>query len=728
MGLTDGRAFCGYRRVGRGACLAISTACIALLGLSGVAQAATWDVTTTADTTAGSCQPSSCSLRQAIAAASDGDTIVLPASASPYQVVNGPLVIQSAVTISGAGAAATVISGAGGSTRVMNIFGNTGAVILRNLTITGGSSTRGGGIAAAGLGGVILDGVTVTGNTVSNTSDNFDLGGGGIYSTASLTLIDSTVSDNTATVTSSLFDGGGGGILMGQTSDNGDDLTLRDSTVTGNSVNVTADGHGAADANGGGGLYQDGGDLTITGSSVTGNTATIATSPTNTGTPTDGGGGIFMFGNHLLLEDSTVAGNTADGPGGEYSGGGGILDSGNQSSYLNDTITGNTTDVPASTFQQSNGGGGIMLNAVQQGVVIANSTINANTAPNASGGGINSVLTSTTEVTDSIVAGNSDSANNGNCWGPIDSLGYNLTDDDASNNTCSFAATGDILGASPRLGGLANNGGPTLTEALQAGSPAIAAGDPGGCSDLMGSVLTTDERGALRPTSGACDIGAYQVALPVVQTGTAFVTGSGVVLSGTASNPDPRAGSVLFEYGAGTAYGTTTATQALAGISGTTFTADITGLAPGTYHFRIVAKGADGSTNGADGVFTVPVPALTAAAPTPTAATPAMTRPSVTIDPPRAVSPTTATLVGAVNPERGATRAHFVWGLRGKRLTRTTPVRNVAAGTRGRAIVATITKLRPNTRYTVRLVASNAAGTTTGRTIVFRTARRRGRG
>ena len=184
---------------------------------------------------------------------------MLPASTSAYQVLSGalygPLDVETAVTISGAGAGSTTIS-AGGNSRVMNIFSNTGAVTLRGLTITGGngigtgavSPTHGGGIAAAGPGPVILDGVTVTGNTDDDTStDAFNLGGGGIFSTASLTLIDSTVSGNSVTVNSSQGDGGGGGILIGQTPINGpnnsDDLTLRDSTVTGNSVNVTADGN-----------------------------------------------------------------------------------------------------------------------------------------------------------------------------------------------------------------------------------------------------------------------------------------------------------------------------------------------------------------------------------------------------------------------------------------------------------------------------------------------------
>jgi predicted outer membrane repeat protein len=51
----------------------------------------------------------------------------------------------------------------------------------------------------------------------------------------------------------------------------------------------------------------------------------------------------------------------------------------------------------------------------------------------------------------------------------------------------------------PRLSAPANNGGPTRTMALQAGSPAINAGN--GC-------LATDQRGA--PRVGTCDVGAFE--------------------------------------------------------------------------------------------------------------------------------------------------------------------------------------------------------------------------
>jgi hypothetical protein len=39
-------------------------------------------------------------------------------------------------------------------------------------------------------------------------------------------------------------------------------------------------------------------------------------------------------------------------------------------------------------------------------------------------------------------------------------------------------------------------GGPTLTIALLPGSPAIDAGNPGGCNDPLGATLATDQRGA----------------------------------------------------------------------------------------------------------------------------------------------------------------------------------------------------------------------------------------
>ena len=69
---------------------------------------------------------------------------------------------------------------------------------------------------------------------------------------------------------------------------------------------------------------------------------------------------------------------------------------------------------------------------------------------------------------------------------------------------------GVITGTDPLLGPLQANGGPTPTRALLPGSPAIDAGNPGGCRDDHNALLTFDQRVAHRPAAG-CDMGAYEV-------------------------------------------------------------------------------------------------------------------------------------------------------------------------------------------------------------------------
>ena len=58
-----------------------------------------------------------------------------------------------------------------------------------------------------------------------------------------------------------------------------------------------------------------------------------------------------------------------------------------------------------------------------------------------------------------------------------------------------FNQPGDQVGVNPLLGPLADNGGPTMTHALLAGSPAIDAGDPAALAG-MGGIPMFDQRGA----------------------------------------------------------------------------------------------------------------------------------------------------------------------------------------------------------------------------------------
>lgn len=110
-------------------------------------------------------------------------------------------------------------------------------------------------------------------------------------------------------------------------------------------------------------------------------------------------------------------------------------------------------------------------------------------------------------VTGSIVG--SQAAGVPDCSAPsvdINDQGYNLS----SDHTCGFTGTGDVIG-NPQLGGLADNGGPTETMMLGAGSPARDAipDKSGTCTDEH----QTDQRGVGRPINGACDIGAVEAAV-----------------------------------------------------------------------------------------------------------------------------------------------------------------------------------------------------------------------
>ena len=145
-------------------------------------------------------------------------------------------------------------------------------------------------------------------------------------------------------------------------------------------------------------------------------------------------------------------------------------------------------------------------------------------------------------------------------------------------------------------------GGPTVTEAIAAGSPAIDAVPAGGAG-----CEPTDQRGVLRPAGPACDSGAFELATPTATTleasgaGTAFAT-----LAGLARNPDLAEASAYFQYGTSTAYGRQTGEQTIeATAAGAPYSAVLNGLAAHmTYHFRAVVTNATGVSFGADQTFT----------------------------------------------------------------------------------------------------------------------------
>jgi Right handed beta helix region len=72
-----------------------------------------------------------------------------------------------------------------------------------------------------------------------------------------------------------------------------------------------------------------------------------------------------------------------------------------------------------------------------------------------------------------------------------------------SDESCGLDPNFDLVGVDPKLGPLADNGGPTRTHALSFGSPAIDA-------DTPPCIFPVDQRGTARPQGPGCDIGAYE--------------------------------------------------------------------------------------------------------------------------------------------------------------------------------------------------------------------------
>ena len=250
------------------------------------------------------------------------------------------------------------------------------------------------------------------------------------------------------------FQADGGGI------NNQGTLTLTDSTVSGN----TATGPYAY--GGGIGSY---GPLTLINSTVSGNTA-------------GDGGGIWHEGT-LTLTDSTVSGNTADHGGGIHNGG--------TLTLINSTVSGNT----------ATSGGGIN-NSGSSTVTLINSTVSGNSA--AGGGGIRNLL-GTVTLTNTLVDDDCQVSEGSS----IVSLGHNI---ESPGDTCGFDQATDQVNVTPEqlnLGPLEDNGGPTMTHALGAGSVAIDAIPAEDCVDADGQPLTTDQRGL--PRDPMCDIGAFEV-------------------------------------------------------------------------------------------------------------------------------------------------------------------------------------------------------------------------
>ena len=228
------------------------------------------------------------------------------------------------------------------------------------------------------------------------------------------------------------------------------------------------------------------GELTLVNSNVRDNVAESTPEPCGAACRLGVGGGISNgLEGTLTLTRSTVSGNTAD-----YAGG--IRGSGTMSTITDSTVSGNTA-VRA-------GGGGIACE--RSSITMTNSTVSGNTSGIDEGGAIyldQGELTST----GSLIGGD--------CTGGVISGGYNI---ESPGDTCGFDQAGDLVNITEgelNLQPLADNGGPTMTHALGAGSVAIDVIPEADCVDADGEPLTTDQRGFPRPGGTMCDVGSFEV-------------------------------------------------------------------------------------------------------------------------------------------------------------------------------------------------------------------------
>jgi Concanavalin A-like lectin/glucanases superfamily len=190
------------------------------------------------------------SLRQAVADATNGDTITFPIALSGTTILltNGQIALNKNLTIDGSTLPAGITINGNHASRIFQVNSDV-TVVLNSLTITNGTDTGGG-----------------------------NEGGGGILNYGTLTLNNCTLTRNSAP-SSAIW--GGGGILSYHGT-----LMLNQCTVAGNS------------ANDGGGIFS------YFSSTLALNQCTVA------GNSADFGGGIYNVGS-ATINNSIVAGNTA---------------------------------------------------------------------------------------------------------------------------------------------------------------------------------------------------------------------------------------------------------------------------------------------------------------------------------------------------------------------------------------------------------------------------------
>ncbi len=460
----------------------------------------------------------------------------------------------------------------GGTTiaRDLNIVGPGAS----NLAISGGASVF---TIRAGA-NVLISGLTIRDGITANGADGVILGGppgtaspgwggdpgGGIYNAGTLALRDCVVAYNRtghggAGVSGNyqwlVSAGGPGGDGAGIY--NAGNLTVSNCVISGNGTGYGGNsGHtdwspGSGAGGCGGGIYNQG-TLRLDDCTISGNGT--GTGGAGLGASASGGFGAGIWSQGSLTANHCTFNGNATGPGGQWNlgpvapgGNGGAIWCSGTVTLTNCTLSGN--------LAASGGmGGGIYCSGDLSLVACTVAANQAGLSWPGNGAGLYAGGATPPRLLNTIVAlsagGIADVA------GSFTSLGHNLI---GITNGCSgFTAPGDLTGSGiypldPKLGSLANNGGPTLTTALAFGSPALDGGDDAVLAAPY--KLATDQRGFPRLSGAHVDIGAFEAQAPPVSPPLILVppqsqsvfAGSSVDFSVTATGSAPLAYQWFFD-------------------------------------------------------------------------------------------------------------------------------------------------------------------------------------
>lgn len=564
----------------RGFCLAAIAAC-ALLLLSALPVRADGDV-------------AGCTEQDFLDALGGGGDVTFTADCSI--TLSNTITIDSDTTIDTQGHSVTINGGAG-----ILVFEVASGITFTSLglTIAGGQNTNGGGLYINQGATVVLSNCTLRGNSAIGTNgvagangSNSSTGNGGngrnatagvaglggaIFNLGNLTLLNCTFATNSATGGnggnggnggSGYFNGGNGGNAangstgLGGAIYNLGTLMLTNCTLSGNVA--TGGNGGLGGTNGGGGSFAG-----LPGSGAAGGAAS--------------GGGIYSpSAQSITVIACTFSGNTAQGGNGTT---GGMQDSGNgitgargadsagggiwtiaatvtNSTFFNNNATGgaggNGGDGSWNAGNGGNGGNGTGGGIYNTGmVVVVNCTFStcgaiggtnglagsgafsgSNGSKGGSRGGDIANAAGAFKLMNSIVVTNLSGGNLTNLSGAtFTDAGYNISSD---NSTLLLPAMHSMRSTDPKIGPLADNGGPTKTMAIGTNSPAF---------DKIPITPTnypsTDQRGVPRPIGSGADIGAFEfenIGRPVITSQPADrtnVQSSAVSFSVTAAGATP---------------------------------------------------------------------------------------------------------------------------------------------------------------------------------------------